>query len=51
MLSSTTKLACCAAGSYHEGLASHRYGPMVFFTTALTLTWPSASTVTMLLFQ
>ena len=45
------KLARCDAGSYHEGLASHRSRSMVFFSRALTLTWPPVSTVTMLLSQ
>jgi hypothetical protein len=37
------------AGSYHEDLASHRYGSIaVMPTVALTWTWPPVSTVTML---
>ena len=51
VLDSTTKLACCPAGSYHAGLASHRSGASVGFSRALTLTWPSVWTVTMLLSQ
>ena len=39
------------AGSYHEGWASHRSRAMLFFTSALTLTWPPVSTVMMLLSQ